>query len=51
MKYSELYAEKSTIRLGTEETISLTDTFPNLLKVNEPIDTSIVYTTCKDNAL
>lgn len=51
MKYSKLYDEKSTISLGTSETISLTDTFPNLLKVNEPIDTSIVYTTCKDNAL
>lgn len=51
MNYSELYDEKSTINLGTEETISLTDTFPNLLKVNEPIDTSIVYTTCKDNSL
>lgn len=51
MKYSELYDEKSTINLGTEEKISLTDTFVNLLKVNEPIDTSIVYTTCKDNAL
>ena len=51
MKYSELYDEKSTINLGTEETISLTDTFPNLFKVNEPIDDSIVYTTCKDNSL
>ena len=51
MKYSELYGEKSTIKLGTEETISLTDTFPNLFKVNEPIDNSIVYTTCKDNTL
>ena len=51
MKYSELYDEKSTISLGTSETISLTDTFPNLFKVNEPIDTSIVYTTCKDNTL
>lgn len=51
MKYSELYDEKSTINLGTSETISLTDTFKNLLKVNEPIDTSIVYTTCKDNEL
>lgn len=51
MKYSEKYNEKSTISLGTSETISLTDTFPNLFKVNEPIDTSIVYTTCKDNTL
>lgn len=51
MKYSELYDEKSTINLGTEETISLTDTFPNLFKVNEPIDDSIVYTICKDNSL
>ena len=51
MKYSELYDEKSTISLSTSETISLTDTFPNLFKVNEPIDTSIVYTTCKDNSL
>ena len=51
MEYSALYDEKSTISLGTSETISLTDTFPNLLKVNEPIDTSIVYTTCKDNSL
>ena len=51
MKYSELYGEKSTISLGTNETISLTDTFPNLFKVNDPIDTSIVYTTCKDNSL
>lgn len=51
MKYSEKYDEKSTISLGTSEAISLTDTFTNLFKVNEPIDTSIVYTTCKDNAL
>lgn len=51
MKYSELYDEKSTISLGTDENISLTDTFQNLFKVNEPIDTSIVYTTCKDNSL
>ena len=51
MKYSEKYDEKSTISLGTSETISLTDTFTNLFKVNEPIDASIVYTTCKDNAL
>ena len=51
MKYSELYDEKCTISLGTNDTISLTDTFPNLFKVNEPIDTSIVYTTCKDNSL